>query len=341
MESSPRRLAAVCGGALALACCLSFSFVGAFHQPSPHGVPLAVVAPPAAAAGLESAVAARAPGALSVRIYSSAAAAIGAVRDRAADGALVVGRSGMRLVVAGAGGFAPEQFLTSTFQSVSAAMRQPLDVSDVVPLPAADSQGLSAFFVTLTVLIPSLVAGIALALAGRRARPLVHAGWLAGFCVLTGLAAALVADPVFGALTGHFFALAGIMILFSLAVAIPTAGLARVLPPLAAVPLLLFLVIGIPASGGPAGMALFMPGFFRWFASWLPVSRALSAITGSVYFAGHGVGADLWILAAWAAAGLVLILATASRRAAPAGANGVAAQRQPLPGPAQPATSGS
>lgn len=80
---------------------------------------------------------------------------------------------------------------------------------------------------------------------------------------------------------------------------------------LAAVPLLLFLVIGIPASGGPAGLALFMPGFFRWFASWLPVPRALSAITGTIYFGGNGVGTDLWVLAVWTVAGLVVHLATA------------------------------
>ncbi len=321
MESSQRQLAAVCGAALALGLCLSLSFVGAFHQPTPHDVPLAVVAPPAAVTGLESAVAAHAPGALSVHTYSTAAAAIGAVRERTVDGALIVGRSGMQLAVAGAGGFAPQQFLTETFQSVSAATHQHLDVIDAVPLPTGDSEGLSSFFVTLTVLIPSLVAGIAITLAGQRARPLAHAGWLAGFCVLTGLLAALAADPVFGALTGHFFTLAGILILYSLAVVIPTAAAARVLPALAAVPLLLFLVIGIPASGGPAGMALFVPGFFRWFASWLPVSRALGAVTGTVYFGGHGVGNDLWILAAWAVAGLVMILATASRRAHPAGAN--------------------
>jgi nucleotide-binding universal stress UspA family protein len=102
-------------------------------------------------------------------------------------------------------------------------------------------------------------------------------------------------------------------------VAAPTAVLARIRPPLVALALLAFIVAGIPASGGPANLASFTPGFLRVLSPALPLGIAASSIRNVVYFGGHATSPYLWTLAAWALAGVAgLILVTALRRPAPA-----------------------
>src|ERR1700748_2960491 len=52
MAPTPKAVAIVLFPALVLMLAFAFSYVGAFHEPTPHGVPLAVVGPPAAVARL-------------------------------------------------------------------------------------------------------------------------------------------------------------------------------------------------------------------------------------------------------------------------------------------------
>jgi nucleotide-binding universal stress UspA family protein len=200
---------------------------------------------------------------------------------------------------------------------VAARSGRQLIVSDVVPPRASDSQGLSSWFVILSVLIPSLAAGSASALALRRARRSWSVGAPVAGAIVSGAVAAAIVDGIAG--LGNYAAIAGIIALFSLAVAAPTAVLARIRPPLAALAVLVFIVAGIPVSGGPANLASFTPGFLRVFSSVLPLGIAASAIRNVVYFGGHATSPYLWTLAAWALAGIVgLILVTALRRPAPA-----------------------
>jgi nucleotide-binding universal stress UspA family protein len=102
-------------------------------------------------------------------------------------------------------------------------------------------------------------------------------------------------------------------------VAAPTAVLARIRPPLVALTVLAFIVFGIPASGGPANLASFIPGFLRVLGPVLPLGVAAGAIRNVVYFGGHATTPYLWTLAAWALAGVGgLILVTTLRRPVPA-----------------------
>jgi nucleotide-binding universal stress UspA family protein len=100
-------------------------------------------------------------------------------------------------------------------------------------------------------------------------------------------------------------------------VAAPTALLARIWPPLVIVAVLVFIVFGIPVSGGPANLASFGPAFLRVLDPVLPLGVAASAVRNVVYFGGHATAPHLWVLAAWALAGMAgLTLVTARRRAA-------------------------
>lgn len=286
-----------------------------FHAPSPHALPVGIVAPAPAAGQVDQALGHAAPGGFDLRPYDSVAAAREGIAHNQVDGALIETSGGMQLLVAQAAGTAPTQTLTHAFSAIAAHTGQTLTVTDVVAPGSADSMGLSPFFLVLGVLIPSVAAGSASALVFRRARR----GWWIAAPVLAaaaiGLASAGVADAV--SKLGDYPALAGLVALFSLAVAAPTAALARIRPPLSALAVLAFVVFGIPASGGPSGLAAFGPGFLRALNPVLPLGLAASAVRKTVYFGGFGIAAPLWTLAAWAGAGLAVLALVAVRGHSP------------------------
>jgi nucleotide-binding universal stress UspA family protein len=291
--------------------------LSAYHRPTPHDLPVGIVGSAAITRQVENHLDSAAPGAFRFRSYPSQASATAGIAQRAVDGALVATDANLRLLVTQAGGTGPEQALNGAFAAVAARSGRQLTVSDVVPPRGNDSQALSSFFVTLSVLIPSLAAGSASALALRHARRSWSVGAPVAVAIVSGAVAAAIVDGIAG--LGNYAAIGGIIALFSLAVAAPTAVLARIRPPLAALAVLVFIVAGIPVSGGPANLASFTPGFLRLFSPVLPLGIAASAIRNVVYFGGHATSPYLWTLAAWALAGLAALVAvTTRRRPAPA-----------------------
>ncbi|HMG62101.1 MAG TPA: universal stress protein [Streptosporangiaceae bacterium] len=286
--------------------------LSAFHAPAPHDLPVGIVAPAAVTGRVEHALGAAVQGGFELRPYPSQASATAAIGRREVDGALIAAGGHLRLLVAQAGGSGPAQALTQVASALAARSGQSLTVTDVVPPLPRDSDALSPFFVLLGVLVPSLAAGSASAMAFRRARPAWCVAAPAAAAVVIGAISAGIADGVAG--LGHYPAIAGVVALFSLAVSAPTAALGRIWPPLTAAAILVFLVLGIPVSGGPANLAPFGPGFLRPLDPALPLGAAAGAVRNAVYFGGHGTAAGLWVLAAWAAAGVAGLALTAGLR---------------------------
>jgi len=297
-------------GLVAINVAFAAAFMGtalsAFHAPTPHAVPIGIVGPAQVTQQVRGALDARAPGGFDVRPYLSEVRARDAITRREVDGALVARRSGLTLLIAQAGGSAPAQVLTSTFTGLAAKTGRHLNVVDAVPPLPEDSLALSSFFTILCVLFPSLATGAATAhlfrghrTAWRIAVPVVAA-------VAIGLAAAAVAVGITG--FGNYLALAGIVALFSLAISAPTAALGRIRLPLIGLAVITFLIIGIPVSGGPANLGAFGPGFLRALGSALPLGIAVDAVRNTIYFHGNDTAGYLWVLGAWAAGGVAVLL---------------------------------
>jgi hypothetical protein len=291
--------------------------LSAFHAPRPHDLPVGIVGPAAVTSQVEHALDGAAPGAFGWRSYPSATGARTGIAQREVDGALVASGGNLRLLVAQGGGSGPAQVLTQASAAVAARSGHQLVVTDVVPPLPNDTQALSPFFVVLAVLIPSLAAGSGSALALRRARPALAVAVPVAVSVVIGLVSAAIADGIAG--LGNYAAIAGVVALFSLAVAAPTAVLARIWPPLVAVAVLVLIVFGIPVSGGPANLASFGPAFLRVLDPALPLGVAASVVRNVVYFGGHATALHLWVLAAWALAGVAgLVAVTTLRHPTPA-----------------------
>jgi nucleotide-binding universal stress UspA family protein len=300
-------------GSLAFAALLVTLLLSAFHQPQPHGLPVGVVAPAPVARHLQAALNARVPGGFDLRSYPQIAGARTAVAHHDLDAAVVISRGGIRVLAAQAGGTAVTQAITAAFGAVAAKTGHALTVTDVVPPLTKDSSALSPFFLLLGVMLPSIAAGSASALAFRRSRPAWATGAPVVVAVVLGLATAGIAVGVTG--FGNYRAIAGITALFSLAVCAPTAFLARVRPTLVFLSVLAFIVFGIPVSGGPGGLAAFGPGYLRVLDSVLPLGVGADALRNTVYFAGCHTALYLWVLAAWAGGGLVALVLLMTVRA--------------------------
>lgn len=292
-------------GQVVFASLFIFLLLSAYHQPTPHALSVGVAASPAVTEKLQVALDSHEPHGFDLRSYPTAGQARLGVIDGQVEGALLVDPGNLSLLTAGAGGIGPVQALTGAFGSVAAKTGEHLSVVDVVPPLRRDSEAFSAFFVILGVLFPSLVAGIASSLLLARSPLAPRVGVLAAVAALIGVVAAAIAGGVVG--FGHFLAITGIVALFSLAISAPAAAFAQIKPAAAVVAFLVFVVIGIPVSGGPGALAPFSPSFLRVLDPVLPLGIAVDALRSTVYFRGHDINGHLLVLAIWTAFGFVVL----------------------------------
>jgi hypothetical protein len=282
---------------------LAASFVGAFHDPRPHEMPVGIVAPATQVTRLQAAAATHDPGALSLRAYPSATAAATAIQDRTVDGAVVLAPGHARLLVASAAG--SQTVLTMQRAFTPASLRVPVATQDLAPLPASDRGGLGPFFFVLTLIIPSLLIGVVMSVVIKGLPVRDRLVGAAAFAIVLGLVDAALSNVAYGALGGSYLELAGLGMLISFAAASITVGLGRLLGPLGiALAAIGLLVVGTPASGAAVGPA-FIPSFFAALHPILPMGMGLDAVRNAAYFSWHATWANLGLLGGWALLGIV------------------------------------
>src|SRR5512132_3613871 len=207
MAPTPKTVAIVLFPALVLMLAFAFSYVGAFHDPTPHNVPVAVVGPPAATSQLDAL-----PGdPLDARQASSRADALSQIDDREVYGAYDATTN--RLFVASAANRATAIALETTFDRVAAAQGRPaVRVTDVKPLPPKDPNGTAAFYAVIAWVFGGYIGATLIGLVGSprsrsRARGAARIGALAGFAVVAGILSVLILRATFDVFTGHVLAL--------------------------------------------------------------------------------------------------------------------------------------
>jgi hypothetical protein len=282
---------------------LAASFVGAFHDPRPHEMPVGVVAPVAQMTRLQAASAAHDPGALSLRPYPSAATAATAIRNRTLDGAVVLAPGHAQLLVASAAGSQTVQTMQRAF--TPASLRTSVVTRDLAPLPTSDRAGLGPFFFVLTLIIPSLLIGVVMSVVIKGLPVRDRLAGAAAFAIVLGLVDAALSNVAYGSLGGSYLELAGLGMLISFTAGSITVGLGRLLGPLGvALAAIGLLVVGVPASGAAVGPA-FIPSFFAALHPILPMGMGLNAVRNAAYFSWHATWGNLGLLGGWALLGIV------------------------------------
>jgi hypothetical protein len=313
-------------GVLALQLAFILSYVGAFHDPEPRDIPIAVVAPEQERQQLTEQLAALPGGPLDPSHSAmDEAEARRQIERREIDGALVVDPSGTEdtLLVASGGGASLAEALTEVVTSASAAETRTVRVSDVAPIDRGDNRGLSSFYLVVGWCVGGYLcaAGLAVSRGARpanRYRACLRLAVLALYSLVAGLGGAVIAGPVLDALPGAVLpmALLGALVVFATGAAtLALQGLLGVVG--IGVAILLVVVLGNPSAGGAYAGPL-LPPFWRDIGPALIPGAGTWLTRSLAYFDGHAITGPLLVLFAWAVAGsAVTVLAAMLRRRPP------------------------
>jgi hypothetical protein len=321
LSPDDRNLLIVVAGVLAIAFAFVASNVAANHHPQPHNLPVGIVGPPRVADAVAGQLELGAPGAFELLSFGSPAAARTAIEHRDVYGAFVPGRPSS-LLVASAASLQAEDVLRETFEEVTRAQGQRLVVRDLAPLPRSDSGGATSFSAILSLTIVGIL-GSSLIYQVSGKRPLaVRLGAIVGLGIGAGLVAAVATNVVVEAFHGNFLGVWAVATLYVLAVALPISafqtlfGLSGT-----AFGLIVFLVVGAPASGGGSAPEL-LPGFWRAVSQLLPPGAATTSMRDVVYFDGRGATGPLLVLGIYAVLGTIgaIVVFRLRARAGPASA---------------------
>jgi hypothetical protein len=331
-----RRFAlAVCVIGVAVQLGLTAYYLSMGHKAGPHHLPVGLVSTaakrPAVVDLLEK------NGAYRVHDYPTAEALTTAIRKRTVYGGVDITSTQPRLYVAGAAGAAAANLLKATFTavvvqqneaaltalsasqpSVTVSQAQQLVaaplITDLVPLPADDVNGVSLGFLTQALALGGTIASIGLG----RLIPRTRRSWMRGAGHLTTLLVYAVGSAAgvlwsmswFGVGSGaDHTELLGIFALVSLAITASTAGAVALIGPAGAMVGALYFTVGTVISGASI-LPEFLPTFGRALGENLPTGAGVQAVRDDLYFPDAPIGPHLLVLGLYAGIGCLLVLIT-------------------------------
>ncbi len=305
-------------GVLVLHLAFTFSYVGAFHNPKPHEIPMGVVAPSGAPAGTAEKAADQfneiAEHPIDARVVGDETEARAKIRDRKLTGALILDDAGSaRLLVAGAEGTALADALEAVVDAAAQEQQMSVTTDDIVPADPKDGNGVTAFFLALGLVIGGYLAASVLtisvgAMPLTLSRAMVRLAAVAVYAFVSSIVAALIVEHVFNALTGHFWGLVGFGSLLVFAICAFTMALQALTGIVGiGIAMFLFVVLGSPSGGGAYASQL-LPSPWREMGPFLPPGAGTSGMRGIAYFDGSGLQRPMLVLCGYLVLGLAVLI---------------------------------
>lgn len=306
-------------GVLLLQFAFILSYIGAFHSPEPHQIPVIVVAQGEVAGQVVEQLNAIPGQPLKASASDDVRVALESLRKGDTSGVYVVSAADSHdfAVVASGGGTSVATAVEDLFDAAAKQHDRTVSIQDAVPLDPGDARGLSGFYLVIGWAVGGYLFAAMLGVAkGSRPATLPRAAWRLGatvpYALASGLGGAVIAEPVLGALNGHFWSVAGIGVLVTLSAATVTIALQTLFGVIGiGLTVVLFVILGNPSAGG-AYQAPLLPPFWRAISSYLPNGAGTEAVRRIVYFDGHGVMHPIVVLAAWIIGGAALTLAASA-----------------------------
>ena len=270
----------------------------------PHQLPIGLVAPPPAAGPVVAALDQRAPDAFAVTEFGDEAALTEAIRDREVYGGFVLGAGRPVVLTASAASTAAAQTLAAIAPALSRDGTV-AEVRDVVPLPAEDPRGAGLAALILPLVLGAILPAAALGSLGLRRRVLLAA--VAAYALVGGAAVAAVLHWVFGTLDGAIVTESLVLAAFSGPARWPWSACSgrRVGPASYSAPCC------SPwwptRSPAPLRRPSSWPVPWREIGQAMPPGAGAQLVRSVSFFDGAQSAGPWWVLAAWAAAGLVLL----------------------------------
>jgi hypothetical protein len=297
---------------MALSLAFTGSYAGALHQPTFHNVPIAVT--PGIPGSLTSRL--RASAGIDPKPVGTPAQARASIDRRETYAALVAVGSVVDLVVTPAASPVIAARLSSRLAGSLRAAGTRVRVSVVHRLAPGDPSGAVGFYAVTGWVIAGYLGAVLLgAVFGplpQRRQMAARMGTLTVIALLAGFSGAWLTFAI-GDLPGSLVGAGLLGTLTILAVGAAATALQALLGPGATiVTILVFVVVGYPASGGPIATQL-LPGFWRSIGHLIPVGASTTALRDIVYFPDASLNGPLLTILIWLAAGASAALLLAGR----------------------------
>lgn len=292
---------------------LGWLLLGVFHASDPHDVPVALIGEGPPVAGIVGALSK--DEVFDVKRVQSGRAARELIADREVYGAYAPRAGAGRLLVAGAASPAVADLLRTTARALDARRDVRTVPTDIRPLPPEDRAGLSPLWLTFVAALAGVLAGWLLERLAPSVRrgpklALVRAGVLLVFAIVAGALLALVAS-LLDVYPDYSLEVAGVLALATLGAAAVSAfltgALGAVVGGVAGVTV--FPVLGALVTSGGLNAPELLPKLWTQIGSVLPGQPSIELIRSFVYFDGAAVTVPLVVLGAYAAGGILLMLA--------------------------------
>ncbi|MFI0258747.1 ABC transporter permease [Streptomyces sp. NPDC017056] len=320
---------------------MGLAYLGAFANPSPHHLPVAVVGSGSGAQVLAQSINDKSDGALDVRTVGSRAEAVDQLKHQEIFGAYVMdthasgsgaahataggtAKAAPELVVATAGSDTTATVVQKIFTPIAAQQGVPLKVTDVAPPAEDDPTGQGIFFLMVAVSIGSYASVAVIGGAGGVLPIRMRAMLAVGTSFVVGILGTLFAGPVFHIVDHGLWGLWGMAWLYSAGILLIGTGLHTFLKRWTTLGVMaLFVMLNFTSAGG-----VFRPemqnGFFASLHAFWNGAGFVEGTRSHVYFDGNGLAGHVWTLVLWLVVGVAVVavaaLAEARRRRAAASA---------------------
>ncbi|RMI29137.1 hypothetical protein [Nocardia stercoris] len=313
---------------------MGLAYLGAFHQPQPNHLQVAIVGTDPQAKVLAQSLKDSAGSALDVITVPDRDAAVDRIGRLDLAGAFVPDAQQPELVVNKAASEATEAAVETVFHEVTAQQNVPLRVTDLANLPAGDPTGQSLFFLMIMLSIGGYasVAVIGAAGAGLPMRIRALIGLATSFVV--SVIAIAVAVPVYHIIDHDYLQIWALGWLYAAGILAIGIGLHTFLQRWTTLSLMgLFVMLNFTSAGGVYRPEL-LNGFFGSLHSFWNGAGFLEGARSLLYFGGTGFGGRLASLVVWLFVGLVVLAVAAAAERRGTGAHhhtGPAPAPKPLP----------
>ncbi|MFD8787606.1 hypothetical protein [Kitasatospora sp. NPDC059599] len=291
---------------------MALAYQGAFHQPEPHHLKVAVVGTTPQAHGLAQAIQEKAGNALDVRTVDDRSAAERQLRDRDLVGAFVPDGRSPELIVAKGNSDTSVVAATAVFTTVTDKQGVPLHVTDLTTPAAGDPTGQGLFFLLVALSIGSYASVAVIGAAGAALSMTVRA--LAGVAVslVVSVIGIVTAGPVFHVVDHDLAAIWVLGWLYSAGILLIGTGLHTFLKKWTTLALMvLFVMLNFTSSGGIYRPEL-QNGFFGALHGFWTGAGFLEGARSIMYFdGGAGLGGHVVTLLVWLLLGAAAVVAAA------------------------------
>ncbi|MGW7635471.1 ABC transporter permease [Streptomyces decoyicus] len=315
---------------------MGLAYLGAFANPAPHQLPVAIVGSGHSAQLLAQSINDKAGGDLEVRTVGDRSAAVDRLKHQDIFGAYVIPAKGAttgaakgsaggagaeraegaaaglskpvpELLVATAGSDTSASVVQKVFTPIAAHQGAPLKVTDVAPTAEDDPTGQGIFFLLVAISIGSYASVAVIGGAGAVLPVRLRAALAIGTSFVVSLIGTAFAGPVFHLVDHGLRGLWAMAWLYSAGILLIGTGLHTFLKRWTTLGVMaLFVMLNFTSSGG-----IFRPemqnGFFAALHSFWNGAGFVEGTRSHVYFANYGLSGHVWTLVWWLVAGLLMV----------------------------------